>query len=309
MINEQDEMFMKLSKLKKPKAPEGVVDIPNVAFFSIKPRDSIKTYYFGVPSSERTLWVGYLNDAKDGMNRFRESLRLKRGATASLSSSSATLMGNLQPIGGNTVVGHTGAPTPSGSVSSTESGGSYTSLGPASGRSFQSGSSNSIRSNTTNSSSSSGVRLTTIETGTMPGSLAQHSASAPPARQFNIVVSSPLTSLTPRPMPLDEDPFGLVQATAAVEEASTASNHIVAPATQIELSTPTSAAHILSPETDELLGRSPSASSNDYQAGVIPPTSPASPQPGTTVLTAMPQPIIFSNQGSIRDSFVFDSAM
>lgn len=328
MITEKDDVYFKLSKLKKPKCPPGVVDIQNVAFFSIRPRDSLKTYYFGVPSSERALWIGYMNDAKDGMTRFREALRLKRGATASLSSSSAALMGNLQPIGGNPSTNSGSQPSPSGSVSSADgSVGSYTSLGPSSGRSYQSqnsiNSSNSVRSNTTNSSTGE-VRQTTIEGGMMPGNnIAHHSASAPPARQFHIVVSpsNNLTSLTPRPKPLDEDPFGLIQAhglsSPSLHESSDSSGHrspslissahlsppqspSPSPHQPTLSSEPLSAAMILSPDmTDTMLSSSPST-----------PTASTSPPPsGHTVVTVLPQPIIFSNCSSIRDSFVFDSAM
>jgi hypothetical protein len=312
MINEKDEAYSKLAKLKRPKVPEGVVDIASPAFFSIKPRDSLKTYYFGVPASERALWIGYMNDAKDGMNRFREALRLKRGATASLSSSSASLMGNLQPISGNSLTNSGGiTASPSGSISSHDgsiSTGSYTSLGPSSGRSYQStnsiNSSNSVRSNTTNSSTGE-VRQTTIEGGMMPGTnLAHHSASAPPARQFHIVVSpsSTLTSLTPRPKPLDEDPFGLAQIHNDSPEPADSTNPSLSPPlsptpTHTSSPDPMSPAMILSPNTtDTMLNSSP-----------LPSTSPT--PSGTTVVTFMPQPVIFTNTSSIRDSFVFDSAL
>lgn len=220
MITEKDEMHTKLSKLKKPKLPEGVVDIANPAFFSIRPRDSLKTYYFGVPSNERSLWIGYMNDARDGMNRFREALRLKRGPSATISSSSAVLMGNLQPLNSN--INSSNSPgngaSQSGSVSSTASGSSSvvsSSAGPTSHHSFQSNnsmqSSNSGRSNTTNSSEQY-ARVGTYEGGAMPGTLAQHSASAPPARQVNIITSPSSPSLgpsNPSPNPQDDDPFGM----------------------------------------------------------------------------------------------------
>ena len=355
MISEKDEMFAKLAKLKKPKAPEGVVDIPNPTYFSVKPRDSLKTYYFGVPNNERALWIGYMNDARDGMTRFREALRLKRGATASVSSSSANLMGNLQPLGSPTALGNTssagGVASPSGSVSSQESLGSYTSLGPSSGRSFQSNNSiqsnNSARSNTTNSSTDN-LRQTTIEGGMMPGTLAHHSASAPPARQFNIVVSpaaSPLTSLTPRPAPLDDDPFGLSAARQYEPVSQPLSNlSIDSPASGTQSpslgnstsSNPSAAAPIDAPVPTSS-PFAPSLPTSDYffttsgnsNPGLLPllgssassvsststTTSPVlspsvSPAPtGTTIVTVMPQPILFNNSTSIRDSFVFDSAM
>ena len=364
MIDEKDEMYGKLVKLKKPKAPEGVMDIANPAFFSIKPRDSLKTYYFGVPSNERSLWIGYMNDARDGMNRFREALRLKRGATASVSSSSAALFGNLQPIGSNANnininycninnasntlssgfgVGGAlpGSPhSPSSSISSTESslGGSYTSFGPSSGRSFQStnsvNSSASARSNTTNSSSSgtSGVRQTTIESGTMPGTLAHHSASAPPARQFNVVSPTASTAtLSPRSR-LEEDPFGLAvhHQTSPTAELSTHSS----PTLGTTMSSSPSYNHSpaingyenvngssaynsqLGASGDQLIvvGASSSAYASSPAVIVTSPShtsiSPVSTSPaptGTAVLTVLPQPVLFSNQNSMRDSFVFDA--
>lgn len=346
MITEKDEMYAKLVKMKRPKTPEGVVDIPNPSFFSIRPRDSLKTYFFGVPQNERALWIGYMNDAKDGMNRFREALRLKRGATASFSSSSAALMGNLQPIGSSPTMPALDTSMSGGSHNSSLSSqdaasvGSYTSLGPSSGRSFnsvQSGnSSNSARSNTANSDDRS--RLTTIDSGTMPGSLAHHSASAPPARQFNIVVSnpgSPLTSITPRPKPLDEDPFGLVAHPQPTHVSTASSNPALVSSNDAIVSSPSSsslislsitspqensAALLLSPDTPDHLLPALSASGSStqsYATAVGSPTSSAvpsastSPAPGsvgTATLSAMPQPLIFSSS-NVRDSFVFDSAM
>jgi len=334
-------MYAKLMKLKKPKAPEGVMDIANPCFFSIRPRDSLKTYYFGVPNSERSLWIGYMNDARDGMNRFREALRLKRGATASVSSSSATLFGNLQPIGNTATfpnAGAVGAGSPSGSISSTESslGGSYTSFGPSSGRSFQSGqslnSNSSGRSNTTNSSTTTnGPRLTTIESGTMPGTLAHHSASAPPARNFTI--ASPTASpaaISPRSR-FEDDPFGLAahhhQSPAASESQLT--QHQTSPSQQQQYPsaqsspslgyTPSPNPALMNPALagghPDLIGTSSSSPAVITSSTSSPSTSSSyttssSPAPvGTTVLTALPQPVIFSNQTSIRDSFVFDSAL
>lgn len=353
-------MYSKLMKLKKPKVPEGVSDIANPSFFSIKPRDSMKTYYFGVPASERALWIGYMNDARDGIARFREALRLKRGATASFSTSSSNVLGNLQPIGASGNGTNGGAMTGSGlrtdsnisnssSMSSQDTTGSYTSLGPSSGRSFQSGqsiqSSNSARSNTANSDDRTG-RITTIESGAMPGSLAHHSASAPPARNFNIVISplgSPLTSLTPRPKPLDDDPFGLVQHHTSsspppqspspnADDITDSSNNNNLGTSQTSLASSSSSitqataqlslissAELNTNGADSLHLSNASTSSNLSYATALgteaspspapPHSSSTSPIPSsTTTLTVMPQPLLFDS-ASIRDSFVFDSAI
>lgn len=313
MITEKDELYSKLIKLKKPKAPEGVVDIASPAFFSIKPRDGVKTYYFGVPANERSLWIGYINDAHDGMKGFREALRLKRGATASPSPSvsSSTLLGNLQPIGGgsftpNSVVQY------NSSVSSTGSGGSSSissmsggSFGPASGRSWASNASiNSSTSHGSTPRSDHDPRVTTIEGGMMPGGLSQHSASAPPARQIISITST--NPLTPRTEPIDDDPFGLM----AVHNEVSPSSAVLPTTDKQESLPPTSSVESLSLSNPSIQNSQTSGSvpSSPSPFTLSPRNSPAPHQVGTTVVGEMPQPIL-PQISSVRDSFVFDSVL
>lgn len=305
-------MHSKLSKMKRPKCPEGVVDIATPAFFSIRPRDSLKTYYFGVPSNERSLWIGYMNDARDGMNRFREALRLKRGPVGSISNSSAALMGNLQPLAGSgTPPSAHFAVSPSNSVSSAESGSNTSSgVGPSSSRSFQSAnslqSSNSARSNTTNGSDYN--RINTVEGGMMPGSsLQHHSQSAPPARQFVSSPSSPaVSSYTPRPQGSEDDPFGLL----ASQGPQDTPQHQQSSPSVLGASYNTSDSH--STQSPPPTAYSPQYSSSpslySYQQTQAQPYS-SSPNPGVTTVSVLPQPVLLSVDTTVRDSFVFDSAM
>lgn len=74
LINEDEKIYQKLLKLRRPKPPKKTSAILSNSFFWIKPNKNIKSYYFCVPENEINSWLNLIKEAREGPNSFKKIL-------------------------------------------------------------------------------------------------------------------------------------------------------------------------------------------------------------------------------------------
>lgn len=89
-VNEKDEMFLKISKLKKPKPKIGVAFINSVSFFWLKPLNKTKIYIFGVPSNEISEWISLIKNPKNTKETKNEFISNKNQQIFQISTSNSS---------------------------------------------------------------------------------------------------------------------------------------------------------------------------------------------------------------------------